>query len=105
MRTYMFQLFLSQAITLPKVHLAQKLLVKKAFLPLPAVQSIESSSLSMPQLAYLEGGFNQNFSRQPHTVGCTLPSFSSCRGMEYVPVSSWDKDTKFCSMACEFLLL
>lgn len=105
MLAYTFQLFLSQAITLPKVHLGQKLLAKQAFLTLPAFQSIQNSSLSMPQLAYLQGGLNQNFSGQPHTVGCTLPSFSSYRGVEYGPVSSWDEDTKVCSMACQLLLL
>lgn len=53
MLAYMFQLFLSQAITLPKVHLGWKLLTKQAFLTLLAFQSIPSSSHSMPQLAYL----------------------------------------------------
>lgn len=56
MLAYMFQLFQSQAITLPEVHLGQKLLTKQAFLTLPAFQSIQSSSLSMPQLAYLQCG-------------------------------------------------
>lgn len=95
----MFQLFQSQAITLLKVHLGQKLPTKPALLTLPASQSIQSSSLSMPQLAYLQGGLNQNFSRQPHTVGSTLLNFSCYRGMEHIPVSCWDKDTKVCSMA------
>lgn len=75
MLSCVFQLFQSQAITLLKVHLGQKLLTKPALLTLPASQSIQSSSLSMPQLAYLQGGLNQNFSRQPHTAGSTLPNF------------------------------
>lgn len=69
----MFQLFLSPAITLPKVHLGQKLLTKQAFLTLPAFQYRVAASACL--------GWHINkvalirTFQQPHTVAMYITKF------------------------------
>lgn len=94
----MFQLFLSRAITLPKVHLGQKLLNKQAFLTCFSVAASASLSWHIYKVALIRTSQDSHTLLDAHYQ--VFPAAEVC--MEYVPVSSGNKEIKVHARCCCF---